>query len=150
MDGIELPYIPKLDEQGRREDNPAMCLICGMILNGGNRSQDIPQFLNNTFLKAHPGECTLHTRSCGSSVGIFLLVLQNMVLLQRGFRTVKYGALYLDKNGESGEGRGQNRPLVLSIPRFQKLEEMYLRHQVATEVTRKLGYQDRSIRAYYY
>eukprot|EP00605_Chrysophyceae_sp_TOSAG23-4_P002056 GSChrysophyteH1.ASY1.ANO1.2277.1 assembled CDS len=150
MDGIELPYIPKLDEQGRREDNPAMCLICGMILNGGNRSQEMPQYLNNTFLKAHPGECTLHTRSCGSGVGIFLLVLQNMVLLQRGFRTVKYGALYLDKNGEAGEGRGQNRPLVLSVPRFQKLEEMYLRHQVATEVTRKLGYQDRSIRAYYY
>ena len=68
----------------------------------------------------------------------------------RDGRASKYGALYLDKYGETGEGRGHNRPLTLCIPRFQKLDELYIKHQVASEVTRKRLTQDRSIRSFYY
>ena len=151
IDCIEMPYKPKLDEQGRRQDEPALCLVCGTIVNSGNRSKDITsEPLTNKILKDYPGECTMHARTCGSGIGIFLLLMHNNVLLIRGARSAKYGALYLDKNGETGEGRGHNRPLALSATRYHKLEEMYLRHQVASEVTRKRLSQDRSIRAYYY
>ena len=81
---------------------------------------------------------------------VFMFMLQNQVYLMRGGRASKYGALYLDKNGETGEGRGHNRPLVLSVPRFQRLEELYIKHQIASEVTRKRLSQDRSIRSFYY
>jgi len=152
IDCIELPYEPKLDEQGKREDEPALCLICGSILNAGNRAKKLTAtpHLDNALLKESPGECTLHARTCGAGVGVFMFLLQNQVYLMRGGRSSKYGALYLDKNGETGEARGHNRPLVLSKPRFQKLEELYIRHQIASEVTRKRLSQDRSIRSFYY
>ncbi len=152
IDCMQLPYEPKLDEQGKREDEPALCLICGSILNAGNRAKKLPASsnLDNAFFKESPGECALHTRTCGAGVGIFMFMLQNQIYLMRDGRASKYGALYLDKNGETGEGRGHNRPLTLCIPRFQKLDELYIKHQVASEVTRKRLTQDRSIRSFYY
>ena len=105
-----------MDEQGRRIDEPAICMVCGTIVNAGNRAREVTQEYGgmNLMLKHHPGECTLHARTCGAGVGVFFFILHNWVLLMRGGRASKYGALYLDSNGETGEGRGQNRPLMLS------------------------------------
>ena len=47
-----------------------------------------------------------------------------------------------------GEG-GENRPLQLSEARY-KLEELYLNHGIASEISRKRLNQDRNIRADYY
>ena len=149
IDNLELPYTPKLNEQGKREDEPALCLVCGTILNAGNRAKDASQLMDQRYSES-PGECTLHTRTCGAGTGLYLFVLHNVVLMMRGARSSKFGALYLDKNGDTGDERGVHRPLALSITRFQKLEELYMRHQIASEVTRHRLTQDRTIRSYYY
>lgn len=153
LDCLWLPYKPRMDEQGRRTDEPAICMVCGTIVNAGNRACDLSYDLSNDTnqrLRKNPGECTLHARTCGAGVGVFFFILPNWVLLCRGGRSSKYGALYLDANGETGEGRGQNRPLMLSKNRFSKLEELYLKHNVANEVTRNRVSSDRCIRTFYY
>jgi hypothetical protein len=148
---IRLPYKPCFDESGRRIDEPAMCLICGSIVRAGNRAKDIESPAHmDIHLDSYPGECTLHARFCSGGQGVFLNVLHNWVLLLNGPRSCKFSALYLDKNGEAGEGRGPNRPLMLSNARYARLEELYLKHQIAGEVSRKRLNQDRNIRANYY
>ena len=151
IESIKLPYTPKIDEQGRRNDEPALCLICGCIVNAGNRAKATGDLTNlESQLRQYPGECTIHARQCGGGVGIFLNLLNNWVLLMRSGRACKSPPLYLDVNGETGESRGQHRPLILSKVRYQKLEELYLRHQVASEVSRKRLNQDRNIRMHWY
>ena len=148
---MRLPYKPQFDEQSRRIDEPAICLVCGTIVRAGNRSKDIdsPSDMDN-HLDTYPGECTLHARRCGGGNGIFMIMLHNWVLILNGPRSCKYPALYLDKNGEAGEGRGANRPMQLSEARLKKLEELYLNHQIASEISRKRLNQDRHIRMNYY
>ena len=134
-----------------RVATPALCLICGCIVNAGNRAKATGDLTNlESQLRQYPGECTIHARQCGGGVGIFLNLLNNWVLLMRSGRACKSPPLYLDVNGETGESRGQHRPLILSKFRYQKLEELYLRHQVASEVSRKRLNQDRNIRMHWY
>jgi hypothetical protein len=68
----------------------------------------------------------------------------------RGSMSCTYPSLYLDQNGESGEGSGQMRPMFLSQKRLRKLEELYLTHQIAREVTRQRVSTDRYIRQNWY
>ena len=35
LDRISLPYKPRMDEQGRRIDEPAICMVCGAVVNAG-------------------------------------------------------------------------------------------------------------------
>jgi hypothetical protein len=148
---MRLPYKPHFDEHGRRIDEPAICLICGTVVRAGHRSEDInsPSEMDS-HLDAYPGECTLHARRCGSGHGIFMNIMDNWVLILNGPRSCKFPALYLDKNGEAGEGRGPNRPLRLSEARYMRLEELYLGHNIASEISRKRLNQDRHIRMNYY
>ena len=126
-------------------DDPAVCLICGRICNAGNRkSQD------NTRMNLDPGEATLHARECGSGVGVFFLAHKGTVLLLRGSRAIYYPSVYVDQNGESGEGLHNNRPLFLSAKKYRKLEELYLKHQIGTEVTRNRSTADKNIRLNWY
>ena len=151
IQSIRLPYKPCFDESGRRIDEPTMCLICGCIVRAGNRAKDIESPAHmDIHLDTYPGECTLHARSCGGGQGVFFNIMSNWVLLLNGPRACKFLPLYLDKNGEAGEGRGPNRPLMLSNARYTRLEELYLKHQVAGEVSRRRLNQDRNIRANYY
>ena len=101
-----------------------MCLLCGVILQGGSRQHQTPASITN------PGECTLHTRSCGAGVGIFFLVQRFSCLLVRGGRSCYYPSIYLDALGESGStlgGGGKTRPLFLNLARYKKLEEVRAR-----------------------
>jgi len=126
-------------------DDPAVCLICGCICNAGNRkSQD------NTRMNLDPGEATLHARECGSGVGVLFLAHKGTVLLLRGSRAIYYPSVYVDQNGESGEGLHNNRPLFLSAKKYRKLEELYLKHQIGTEVTRNRSTADKNIRLNWY
>ena len=110
IQSIRLPYKPCFDESGRRIDEPAICLVCGCIVRAGNRAKDIESHSHmDIHLDTYPGECTLHARFCSGGQGIFLNVTSNWVLLLNGPRSCKFPSLYLDKNGEAGEGRGPNR-----------------------------------------
>ena len=96
------------------------------------------------------GECTLHARSCGAGIGVFFLVHKCKVLLMRGPMSCTYPSVYLDQNGEAPEFTGQMRPMFLSAKRLRKIEELYLTHQIAKEVTRQRVSSDRFIRQNWY
>ena len=132
---------------GHSVDEPALCLLCGQILNAGARSAC------GAGLDATPstvGECTLHARGCGAGVGVFFLVQKCSVFLMRGPRTCRYPSIYLDQNGDMPDTNGQMPPLFLSFKNLRRLEEMYLGHHIAREVTRRRSSQDTVTRLDYY
>ena len=96
------------------------------------------------------GECTLHARTCGAGVGVFFLVQKCSVLLMRGPRTCLYPSIYLDQNGDEPDSQGQMSPMFLSQKNVRRLEEMYLGHHIAREVTRRRASQERVTRLNWY
>eukprot|EP01038_Epipyxis_sp_PR26KG_P010895 gene10895-14625_t len=129
---------------GKLVDDPAICLVCGKVLNAGKKMRKGPESFENA------GECTLHSRRCGDGIGIFFLLQQCTVLLMRGSRSCYFPSIYLDALGEVPENRGQNKPLYLSNKRYRKLEELYLSHAIAREVSRKRSTEERIIRMNWY
>jgi hypothetical protein len=99
---------------------------------------------------SNPGECTLHAMSCGAGIGIFFLVQFCRVLLVRSSRACYYPSIYVDETGEPGEGRGHNRPTYLSSKRYQTLQDLYLAHNIAKEVTRMRATSESVIRQFWY
>jgi hypothetical protein len=81
-------------------DNPAVCLVCGKILNAGTKQETVEQIVSALMKpvleyvgnRLHPsvgpsaasfdnaGECTLHARTCGSGTGVFFLVVKDQVM----------------------------------------------------------------------
>jgi hypothetical protein len=130
---------------GAAIDNPGICLLCGRVVNAGNRQFAQPVGKNNA------GECTLHARVCGADTGVFYLVQKYSVLLVRGGRAIFYPSIYLDANGEAGtDMRGQNRPLFLSTSRLKHLAELYLSGGIPAEVTRQRASIDRVVRMHWF
>lgn len=127
-------------------EEPAICLLCGQILNAGIRGTSS----GSDSTPPGIGECTLHARGCGAGVGVFFLVHKCSVLLMRGSRTCLYPSIYLDQNGDEQGNSTQFCPMFLSLKNFRTLEEMYLNHHVATEVTRRRATQERVTRLNWY
>jgi hypothetical protein len=102
----------------------------------------------------NPGECTLHCLTCGAGIGVFFIIQSCYVLLVRGSRTTFYPTIYLDEHNESNSdvhyGYGHNKPMFLSLKRYQKVKELYLQHVIAKEITRKRVTADNVIRQYWY
>ena len=126
-------------------EEPALCLLCGRVLQAGNTLHDTQPSVTN------PGECTLHARTCGLGTGIFFLLQRHLVLLMRGDKAAYWSktSLYLDANGEVGV-EGGCRPLFLSEGRLRLLQEMWLRGEVGREVARSRVSSDKIIKSYYY
>ena len=138
---VKFPY----GRKGVSLEDPAICLSCGQILNGGNRRREGGESESN------PGECSLHARSCGAGVSCFFLVQQCYVLLLRDSRACYYPSLYHDASGgEVKQNKTQNKPLFLSKKRYAGLEELYLSHQVPREVVRKRASAERVVRQFWY
>jgi hypothetical protein len=72
-------------------------------------------------------------------------------LLVRGCRSCFYPSIYLDANDEISENFDQKKPLFLSMKSYKKLENIYLKHQVAREITRQRSIEEnRIIRSNFY
>lgn len=130
--------------------DPAVCLVCGKLLCAAQKVDKLPLQLSDdiscVFEQHVPGECTLHSLECGSGIGVFYLVSSCQTLLCRAGRAIIAPSIYVDSTGEAIQDRsaagtmlssGENRPMFLSEKRLRKLEEWYLSHAVAKEVTRK-------------
>lgn len=128
---------------GQTMDAPAVCLLCGQILNSGIRTGLRGTNLASDSTPPFVGECTLHARGCGSGVGVFFLVYQCSVLLMRGSRSCYYPSIYLDQNGDEPETSGKMYPMFLSLKSVKELEDKYLNHQIAVMVTRRMASQER-------
>ena len=129
-------------------DEPAICLLCGAVVQSGTKGT--PRAPASVVAPMDIGECTLHARSCGAGIGIFYHLTKVQVLLIRGRLACVYPSVYVDDNGEIPEAHGLLRPMFLSNKAYAKLEELYLTHQVAREVTRHRASADRVLRADWY
>lgn len=83
------------------------------------------------------GECSIHARHCGSGTGVFFLVQHLSVLLVYRSYSAYYPSLYLDINGEIDKMKNHSRPMFLSVKRYKKVEELYVKHQVPYEIARQ-------------
>ena len=105
---IKFPF----GNRGMALDDPALCLVCGQVLNAANKQSE------NAESDKNSGECTLHSRQCGAGVGMFFLVQQYCVLLIRDSRASYHPSLYQDASGEVKQPKGQHRPMFLSEKRY--------------------------------
>jgi len=120
-------------------DEPAVCLICGQVVQACNRLLESAPSVTN------PGECTRHARSCGLGMGVFFLPQRHTCLLVRNDKSCIWPSIYLDSNGETGSD-GSCRPLFLSEGRLRRLEELWIRGEVGREVARARVSQEMVIR----
>ena len=127
-------------------ENPAFCMVCGLLLNAGSRSNRS----NVSSASLSPGECTKHAEHCGSGVSVFFLVQNCCPLVIKGSKACYLPPIYLDSNGEVDELLRQSKPMYLSQRRLQKLEELYLHHQLARELFRIRSTSDKVIRQNWY
>jgi len=94
----------------------ALCLMCGKLLCAGNACcRDLGI-----------GECSLHTRSCGGGVGLFLILKMSSVLVIRGPRHSFWGSPYLDEYGEEDIHLIRGRPLYFNKERYEQLTQLVL------------------------
>ena len=129
-------------------DEPAICLLCGAVVQSGMKGTS--RAPASVVAPMEIGECTLHARSCGGGIGIFYHLTKVQVLLIRGRLACVYPSIYVDINGEVPDAHGLLRPMFLSNKAYAKLDELYLTHQVAREVTRHRASADRVLRADWY
>jgi E3 ubiquitin-protein ligase UBR1 len=127
-------------------EDPAICMVCGLLLNSGSRG-------NRTAVHTAsltPGDCTIHAENCGGGVGVFFLVQKCCPLLIKGSRACYLPPIYLDHNGETCDTLSQSKPMHLSRRRVRRLEEMFVRHQLARELFRVRASSEKVIRQNWY
>jgi hypothetical protein len=133
----------KCDVCHSRPPQAAICLICGIMVCAG---ADCCRFGGPST----PGECTRHAALCGAGTGVFLLAHSSQVLLIRGIYSAYYPSPYVDAHGEQDPGLRRGKPLHLSEHRYAVLNELWLHHQVAREVSRQRNSADMVIRTAFY
>ncbi|CAM9422800.1 unnamed protein product, partial [Choristocarpus tenellus] len=98
---------------------PAVCLVCGDVLDAcGN------------------ADCTRHAEVCGCGVGVVFLLQECSILLLHGQRAAYFPSPYVDSYGERHRNfRG--RPLFLDQRRYGVVRGLWVKHQVAHEVSKE-------------
>lgn len=113
-------------------DFPAMCLVCGAILDAGGKQQ-----------------CCLHAQDCSGEAGIFFLLQDCSVLLCHGLRCAYFPTPYVDIHGESRQNfRG--KPLYLDLDILGALRRLWLSHGIPREVFYRRSSSNRMIILGYY
>ena len=99
-------------------DHPAICLVCGTLLNSGGMRQ-----------------CSLHAQTCNGADGggVFFLLQECTVLLCSGYRCAYFPTPYVDIYGESHDSfRG--KPLHLDNRIYGMINNMWLEHKISREI----------------
>lgn len=135
-----------LGRAGPTLEDPAVCMVCGTLLNAGSRQNRVAAHM----AALSPGDCTIHAEHCGGGVGVFFLVQKCCPLLIKGSRACYLPPIYLDQNGETSETLSQSKPMHLSRKRVRRLEELYVRHQLVRELFRVRASSDKVIRQNWY
>ncbi|KAJ2599502.1 E3 ubiquitin-protein ligase ubr1 [Coemansia sp. RSA 1804] len=108
--------------------DPALCLLCG------------------TFICAQSfcceedgiGECNMHMKTCGGTVGIYLLVKKCGLLLLHHDNGCFMSAPYLDQHGEVDLGLKRGRPLFINRIRYEELRRLVLAQKIPIFVAHKI------------
>ena len=123
----------------------AVCMITGEVMLAGSNSRGMYYNSNNS-----PGRCTIHAKKNGAGVGIFFLLQKCSVLLLHNDKSAYSPSLYVDEHGEEDVGLRRGRPLYLHQERFQRLQKLWLQHDIPGEVARIRSTSDRVIRDNWY
>ncbi|KAF8957057.1 hypothetical protein BDZ97DRAFT_1954955 [Flammula alnicola] len=110
----------------------AICLICGTTV-CLQSSCCLDQDYNNR------GECNMHTRECGGTIGIFYCVKRCSVLYLNSGNGTFTASPYLDAHGEvdlSMSRRGRRQ--FLHHARWEVIRKTWLSHGIPSMVARKL------------
>lgn len=110
--------------------NPTKCLVCGVTLCSMTYCCQY-EIDGNTV-----GACTYHAHECGAGVGIFLRIRECEILLLGLNKGSFVSPPYLDKYGETDQGLRRGNPLKLCPERYQKLNLMWLNHQIHEDIAR--------------
>ena len=132
-----------MGRDGPAVDEPALCMICGKLLNSGSK-------LARNTLPIPPGDCTIHAEACGNGVCVFLLINKGCPLIIHAGLACFLSPLYLDNNGEIQASEFHSKPLYLSNKLLENLEEMYLKHELIRELYRVRSTSDKIIRRNWY
>ncbi|KAJ2556601.1 E3 ubiquitin-protein ligase ubr1 [Coemansia sp. RSA 1933] len=108
--------------------DPALCLLCG------------------TFICAQSfcceedgiGECNMHMKTCGGTVGIYLLVKKCGLLLLHHDNGCFMSAPYLDQHGEVDLGLKRGRPLFINRARYEEMRRLVLTQRIPIYVAHKI------------
>jgi hypothetical protein len=104
--------------------HPALCLICGDLC-------CLSSLCCSSRISSHEelkrvDECEAHAMTCGSGVGVYLLLRESVVMLMFGSRICFWGALHLDSHGEQDVNLRRGNPLFLSESRQKALNNLWI------------------------
>jgi len=105
--------------------SPALCLLCGKILCAASPccgSED------------GVGECSQHTKLCGGSSGLYLLLNKGILMLVFDGIAGMYMTPYLDPFGEEDIGFKRGLPLRLNGVRYKQLQDIIVTHSLGTKI----------------
>jgi len=100
---------------------PAICLMCGKYLCCTTECCAVRENGGSSV-----GEVTLHARSCGAGLCVFLQLANSMVYVLLQDKIALWGSLFLDSYGE--EDQHLSKPLTLSSARLARLNMAIATH----------------------
>ncbi|KAF5802322.1 putative carboxypeptidase U transcription factor interactor and regulator Znf-B family [Helianthus annuus] len=103
---------------GAAQDKPALCLLCGLLCS--------PRWKTC----CRDDTCQTHAMSCGAGTGVFLLIRETRILLQRSAHQAFWPSPYLDAFGEEDIGMRRGKPLYLNEERYAALSHMVASHGI--------------------
>lgn len=117
------------EEELKKFKDPAICLLCGEIMN-----------LQKKSINGREGECTTHLKNeCVYEVGIFLLPDQNSLLLSHRGNGSFYSIPFIDKHGEQDSDFKRIGAMELSQKKYEYLSRnVWLMNELPNYITRKL------------
>ncbi|ORX64383.1 hypothetical protein DL89DRAFT_252038 [Linderina pennispora] len=108
--------------------DPALCLLCGSFVCSQSFCCEVQGI----------GECNMHMKSCGGTVGVYLLVKKCGLLLLHHDNGCFMSAPYLDQHGEVDLGLKRGRPLFINQNRYDEMRKLVLTQKIPVFVARKI------------
>ncbi|KAJ2309235.1 E3 ubiquitin-protein ligase ubr1, partial [Coemansia sp. RSA 2705] len=108
--------------------DPALCLLCGnfVCVQGFCCQED------------GIGECNMHMKTCGGTIGVYLLVKKCGLVLLHHDNGCFMSAPYLDQHGEVDLGLKRGRPLYLNHGRYEEMRRLVLTQKIPVFIARKI------------
>lgn len=117
------------------DDHPAICMRCGLVLNGGGKGECV------AHLATCPQRPAIHKRQAPTllsspfptTVGIFILLHDHTLLLFHYDRAAYYPSPYVDPYGEK-HSQYRGRPMFLEARKVRELKSLVMDHRISQEV----------------
>ncbi|KAJ1871195.1 E3 ubiquitin-protein ligase ubr1 [Coemansia sp. RSA 990] len=107
---------------------PALCLLCGNFV-------CVQSFCCQ---EDGIGECNMHMKTCGGTIGVFLQVKKCGLVLLHHDNGCFMSAPYLDQHGEVDLGLKRGRPLFLAHDRYEEMRRLVLTQKIPIFIARKI------------